>query len=231
MTRSSAAAGTRPGARPAALTRTDRLVLGFWLVNLAVFLHVVLLDAPLWLTYAYNGLLWAIGAALSYRSRTVRNVFVLGTVAGVVELGVDRFLVEYTGALVYPDGLPMLLSSPLYMPLAWAIAITHVGYVGTRLADIYGRRAAAVGPSLLAVAIVGFYEYGAFYAGIWRYVDAPLALLGHVPAFVVAAEAAMFALLHEFARVERPVLAGLGFGVVISVSYVASYFVFAALGG
>jgi len=198
-------------------------------VNLVVFLHVVLFDTPLWLTYAYNGLLYAIGAVLSYYSPTVRNVFVLGTVAGVVELGVDRFLVETTGVLVYPDALPMLLSSPLYMPLAWAIAITHLGYVGTRLGEVYGRRAAAVGPSILALSVMGFYEYGAYYAGIWQYVDAPLALLGHVPAFIVVAEAVMFALLHEFASIERPVLAGLGFGALISASYVGSYLVFSVM--
>ncbi len=212
------------------LTRTDRWILGWWLVNLVVFLHVVLFETPLWLTYVYNGLLYGIGALISYRSKLVRNVFVLGTVAGVLELGVDHFLVAYTGTLVYPESLPMLLSSPLYMPLAWAIVTTHLGYVGIRLGQRYGRTAAAAGPALAAVLVIGFYEYGAFHAGIWEYVSAPLLMLGHVPLYIVVAEGIMFATLHEFVRFERPILAGIGFAGVITVSFVGTYALFAALG-
>lgn len=213
------------------LRRTDRWILGCWLVNLLVFLHVVVFETPLWLTYAYNGLLYGILAVMAYYSATIRNVFVLGTVAGLVELGADAFLVEFTGTLVYPDTLPMLLRSPLYMPLAWAIVITHLGYVGVRLAEVYGRRAAIVGPSLASMVLVGFYEYGAFYAGIWEYVSAPFVFLGTVPLYVVVAEGITFATLHEFVRLERPLPAGVGFGLVIGASYAASYLAFAALGG
>lgn len=216
---------------PVELTRTDQWILGCWLVNLLAFLHVVLFETPLWLTYVYNGLLYGIIAVIGYYSVTVRNVFVLGTVAGVVELGVDSFLVEFTGTLVYPESLPTLLSSPLYMPLSWAIVITHLGYVGVRLGERYGRAAAMVGPSVTAVTLVGFYEYGAFYAGIWKYVSAPLLLLGHVPLFIVVAEGITFATLYEFVRLDRPVAAGIGFGLVITVSYAATYFAFAAIGG
>lgn len=221
----------RAGRRRGVLTDTDRWMLGFWLVNLAVFLHVVAVDLPLWVTYAYNALLYCLGALLSYYSRTVRRVFVLGTVAGVVELGVDHFLVEHAGVLVYPDALPMLVSSPAYMPLAWAIVVTQLGYLGVRLGERYGRAAAAVGPAVTAVVLVGFYEYGAFYAGIWAYERAPLALLGHVPLFIVAAEGVMFGLLHEVARRFQPVAAGVAFGLVVTASYVASYVAFAAVGG
>jgi hypothetical protein len=58
-------------------------VLGFWLVNLAVFLHVVAFDLPLWVMYAYSGLLYCLGALLSYYSRTVQRVFVV-TAEGVM---------------------------------------------------------------------------------------------------------------------------------------------------
>jgi hypothetical protein len=204
---------------------------GWWLVNLVVFLHVVLFETPLWLTYAYNGFLYAIGAAISARSRIVRRIFVLGTVAGVLELGVDRFLVTVTETLVYPDSLPVVVSSPLYMPLAWALVITHLGYLGARLNQAFGRRVAAFGPSLAAVTLVGFYEYGAYLAGIWTYVGAPFVMLGHVPLYIVVAEGVMFATLHELVSRERPVLAGVGFALVITVSYIGSYIVFAFAGG
>lgn len=211
--------------------RTDRWVLGFWILNLAVFLHVVVFETPLWLTYAYNGLLYCVGGVLASYSRRVRTPFVLGTVAGVVELVADSFLVDFTGTLVYPDGLPTLLHSPLYMPLAWAIVITQLGYVGIRLSETYGRRVAAVVPALTAATLVGFYEYGAFYAGIWEYVGAPLLLVGHVPLYVVVAEGIMFACLHEFVRLDRPVVAGVGFGLLVGASYSGTYFAFAALAG
>lgn len=217
--------------RPVELTRTDRWVVGTWLLNLAVFLHVVVFETPLWLTYVYNGLLYGVLAIVGYYSRTVRNVLVLGTVAGVIELGVDRFLVETTGTLAYPETLPMLASSPLYMPLAWAIVITHLGYVGVRIGEVYGRAAASAVPSVAAVALVGFYEYGAFHAGIWEYVSAPFLMLGHVPLYVVVAEGIMFATLHEFVRLDRPVVAGIGFGLAITASYVGAYLLFAAIGG
>ena len=217
--------------RSADLTRTDWWMLGYWFVNLLVFLHVVLFETPLWVTYAYNGLLYGIGAVVSYYSKTVRNAFVLGTVAGFVELGADAFLVRFTGTLVYPDSLPMLFDSPLYMPLAWAIVITQLGYLGVRLDDAYGRRAAMAGPSLVSMLLVGFYEYGAYYAGIWEYVSAPLFVLGTVPLYVVVAEGITFATLSEFVRLERPIRAGLVFGLVIGASYAFTYVLFAAIGG
>ncbi|QCC48429.1 DUF6989 domain-containing protein [Halobellus limi] len=223
------AVSTRFAGRWSALRSTDRQVIGWIGVNLLVFGHVVLFETPLWLTYAYNGLLYAIGAGIAVRSAAVRDVFVLGSVAGVLEVGVDAFLVS-TGSLVYPDSLPMLLGSPLYMPLSWALVVTYFGYLGRRLDEIAGPLAATVGPSVAAMVLVGFFEYGAHFAGIWRYEFAPLAMLGTVPAFIVVAEGAMFAALYWLVRLRRPLLGGVAFAAVISVSYVGSYALFAALG-
>ncbi|WP_256287865.1 DUF6989 domain-containing protein [Halobellus inordinatus] len=213
-----------------ALTATDRRVLGWLGVNLLVFGHVVAFETPLWLTYAYNGLLYAIGIGVALRSPKIRDVFVLGSVAGVLEVGVDAFLVS-TGSLVYPDSLPMLLGSPLYMPIAWALVVTYFGYFGRRLDEIAGPVAATLGPAVTGMVLVGFFEYGAHYAGIWSYAIAPFAMLGHVPAFIVIAEGVMFAALYWVVRLRRPLLGGVGFAAVISVSYVGSYALFSALGG
>jgi hypothetical protein len=221
----------RPIRRSVELTRTDWWMLGFWFVNLLAFLHVVLFETPLWVTYAYNGLLYCIGAAVSYYSKMVRTAFVLGTVAGFVELGADSFLVQMTGTLVYPESLPMLLDSPLYMPLAWAIVIAQLGYLGVRLDEAYGRRAAMAGPSVVSMLLVGFYEYGAYYAGIWEYVGGPLFVLGTVPLYVVVAEGITFATLYEFVRLDRPIWAGVGFGLVIGASYAFTYVLFSIIGG
>lgn len=212
------------------VTSADRRMLGWLGINILVFGHVVLFETPLWLTYAYNGLLYGIGIWIAVRFAAVRDVFILGSVAGVLEVGVDAFLVS-TGSLVYPDSLPMLVGSPLYMPLSWAIVITYFGYLGRRLDEEFGPLAATVGPSVAAMVLIGVFEYGAHFAGIWWYEFAPLAMLGTVPAFIVVSEGVMFAALHWLVRLRRPLLGGVGFAAVISVSYVATYMVFAALGG
>ncbi|RLM59688.1 hypothetical protein DVK02_02820 [Halobellus sp. Atlit-31R] len=223
-------AGDRPDLDHQSLTATDRRVLAWLGVNLVVFGHVVLFETPLWLTYAYNGLLYLVGVGIAWRSPQIRDVFVLGSVAGVLEVGVDAFLVS-TGSLVYPQSLPMLVSSPLYMPIAWALVVTYFGYLGRRLAAVAGPVAATVGPAVSAMLLVGGFEYGAHYAGIWSYATAPFAMLGTVPAFIVVAEGAMFAALYWIVRLRRPLLGGVGFAAVISVCYVGSYTLFAALGG
>ncbi|WP_144902085.1 DUF6989 domain-containing protein [Halobellus captivus] len=212
------------------LTPADLRMLGWLGVNMAVFGHVVLFETPLWLTYAYNGLLYAIGIGIALRHSAVRDVFILGSIAGLLEVSVDAFLVS-TGSLVYPDSLPMLVGSPLYMPLSWALVITYFGYLGRRLDERSGPLAATVGPSVAAMVLIGFFEYGAHFAEIWWYEFAPLAMIGTVPAFIVVAEGVMFAALHWLVRLRRPLLGGVGFAAVISVSYVGTYTLFAALGG
>jgi len=142
-----ASVGGLPDSKAWALTATDRRVLGWLGVNLLVFGHVVAFETPLWLTYAYNGLLYVIGIGVALRSPGIRDIFVLGSVAGVLEVGVDAFLVS-TGSLVYPDSLPMLLGSPLYMPIAWALVVTYFGYFGRRLDEIAGPVAATLGPAV-----------------------------------------------------------------------------------
>lgn len=211
------------------LTTTDRLMVGWWGVNALVFSHVVLFPQPVLVTYAYNAILYIIGAWIAFVDRTVRKLFVLGTVAGIVELGVDWFLVEVTGTLVYPASAPMLLSSPVYMPLAWAIVTTQLGYVGYRLDEVYGWTAASIAPAVLAMGLIGVYETGARIAGIWEYVGAPLLMVGNAPLFIVLGEGVMFASLWYFVRWDSPISAGVGFGGVITASYVGIYYLLLAI--
>lgn len=207
---------------PPGFNRTDKFVAGWIVLTPLTLIHVSTLSAPLLATHVYNLLLYLIGAAIAYRDERVRGIIILGTVAGVVELVADFYLVSI-GTLTYPFFVAKLLESPLYMPLSWAIAITQLGYLGFRLDETYGRRAGIVGPSLGATLLIGFYESFARNAGIWAYEFAPLAYIGNAPVFIIAAAALMFSTLVFFVRQDRPVLAGVGFGVVILVSYVVSY--------
>lgn len=216
---------------PSRLRATDWYVLAWWGVNGVLFLHVVLAQPALWVTYLYNGILYTIGSVLAYEDTVLRRIFILATVAGVIELGADYFLVEVANTLVYPQTLPMLLRSPLYMPLAWAIVITQLGYLAWRLAEESSRRAAIVGPAGVAMGLIGTYETGAHIAGIWTYSHAPLLMIGHAPVFIIIAEGVMFATLYYFIRQVNPVLAGIGFGLVITLSYIGAYSLSVLLGG
>lgn len=212
------------------LEATDVRVLGWVVVNVVLFSHVVIFRPPLWVTYLYNGILYGIGGLLAYRDTELRRVFVLATVAGVVELGADYFLVVIAETLVYPKSLPMIVQSPLYMPLAWAIVTTQLGYLALRLLSEERRIAASVVPAGIAMSLIWFYETGAHIAGIWTYTEAPLFMLGHAPVFIIVAEGIMFSSLFYFVKRSRPFLAGIGFGLVITASYATTYVVFSSIG-
>ncbi|MFB6254577.1 MAG: hypothetical protein ABEI06_08210 [Halobacteriaceae archaeon] len=212
------------------LTSTDHYIIGWWGLNLIFFSHVVLLQPPLWVTYFYNIILYGIGVGLGYVNNLIRRLIILGTVAGGVELIADYFLVEIANTLVYPSSLPMILRSPLYMPLAWAILITQMGYLAYRLNEHHGSIAGSVIPAILAIGIVGIYEMGARTAGIWMYTDAPLFMIGHAPLFILIAEGCIFAVLQHFVRQLNPFLSGLAFGLVIVISYIGIYTLFSFVG-
>lgn len=210
------------------ITETDKYVAGWIVITPLTLIHVSTLSDPLPATHLYNVLLYLIGVGIAARDDRVRRIIVLATVAGILELLADYFLV-IIGTLEYPFYVAWLLSSPLYMPLSWAIAITQLGYVAWRIDETYGLRAAIVGPALLGSGLIGFYESFAKTAGIWSYSYAPFAFIGDAPVFIVAAEALMFSTLIFFLRQDRPAIAGIGFGLVILVSYVISFYFFSLI--
>lgn len=210
---------------PPGINRTDKLIAGWIVLTPISLIHVSTLSDPLPATHLYNVLLYLIGAGIAFRDDRVRNLLVLASVAGVVELLADYFLVSI-GTLTYPFYLAWLLKSPLYMPLSWAIAITQIGYITLRIDETVGRRAAIVVPAVAAAILIGFYESFARTAGIWAYEVAPFAYIGHAPVFIIAAEALMFGTLVFFVRHDRPAIAGIGFGLVILLSYVLTFYVF-----
>lgn len=213
---------------PSGITQTDKYVAAWIVVTPITLVHVSTLSDPLPVTHLYNVLLYLVGVWIAYHDERVRHIFILASVAGVVELGADYFLVTI-GTLTYPFWVAWLLKSPLYMPLSWAIATTQLGYLGLRLYETYGRWAGILGPALAATMLIGFYESFARNAGIWSYAFAPYAYVGNAPVFIIAAAAIMFASLILFVRQERPVIAGVGFGLVILASYVGTFYFFSLL--
>lgn len=153
-----------------------------------------------WVTAAGTDVLATIYLfALALRPRwraVVVRLFLLGLVAGVFELFTDFSGERVAHSLVYPAGEPMLWTSPVYMPLSWAIVLTQLGYFAWRLRALLPASRvwlAMLLSGLAGAAIVPFYEEMAYYAGWWHYAHAPV--LAHTPYYVLLFEGLIAAAL------------------------------------
>jgi hypothetical protein len=219
--------------------------LGFTLLAAYPFAHT-----PSGNFWAYAGLLlrsglylWA-GEALAERGGQVfYRLFLLGLVAGLLEILIDWALIHWvpTGRLVYLTGNDVvLLGSPIWMPLAWACVIVELGYPALRLYGILIRalrpaRALGLASMLIGMAAgitVGFYEYFAFRADWWRYEPAHAMLGGFCAWYVPLGEVFMFLpvipIVRRALEPERPSLAttleaGAGFALSIAAGYALAY--------
>lgn len=205
------------------LTRLDGALLG--LLALMVALHISAAALAIgWPTAVATDLvaavyLLALAARRAWRPLLAR-LFLLGLVAGVLELFTDAAGESFAHSLIYPPAQPMLWASPIYMPLSWAIVLTQLGYLGWRLAGLTPRLPLALAvllTGLAGAAIVPFYEEMAYYAGWWHYAAAPH--LGHTPLYVPLFEGGIAASLPIVTRallrlpVSRAALAGVLVGV------------------
>lgn len=207
------------------VTEQDVLV-GIWMVGTVVaYYHNFLFVQSTALSYLYAFVFYGIGLVYAIFDERVRHLIVMGTIGGFLELLGDHFLVHTAGTLVYPTGYPFLLSSPAYMPFAWALLITFMGYVGIRLFEEISNTAAYIGPAIFAFVAETGYESLASQGGGWIYTTAPLGWIGHAPLFIVIAEAVMFASSYYWAK-QDPLTGGLGIGITINLSYVSIYYLF-----
>lgn len=210
------------------LTRRD-ISVGLWMLATVVgFYHNFLFLQSVALSYGYAIASYGMGLLYARYDATLRRLVGIGTIAGFVELLGDYFLVHIAGTLVYPTGYPNLLSSPAYMPFAWAILITFMGYLGIRLNDEIGGTAAYLGPSAIALIAESGFESLASSGGGWVYTHAPLGWVGHAPLFILIAEAFMFATTFYWVR-RKVVTGGLGMGLTINASYIVVYYAFGFL--
>lgn len=209
----------------ASLTRRDALVGGWMALTVLAYYHNFLVTQSTARSYGYAVVFYGVGLVFARYDATLRRLLVVGTIAGVVELLGDYFLVATVGTLVYPTGYPFLLRSPAYMPLAWALLVVFMGYVGWRLADEVGNRTAYLGPAVLALVAESGFESLASRGGGWTYTTAPLGWIGHAPLFIVVAEAVMFATVYYWLQ-RKPLAGGLGMGITIVASYVGVYYLF-----
>ena len=221
-----------------------------WLAGTATGLGLTLVAAFLLPSagkfWAYAGLGIRAGLYLSatdtLRGRggeTLSRLFRLGIVAGLFELLVDWGLIHWvpTGRLVYLTGNDVvLLSSPVWMPLAWACVIVEIGYPTVRLYGLWRSRwgggPAAAAASLLcatgAGVTVGFYEYFAYRAGWWKYEPARWMLGEFCALYIPLGEVLMFLLVLPVAaravgEEERGTAAAIGGGARFALAIAGGY--------
>lgn len=212
------------------LSTRDSIVGAWMLAMVAAFYHNFLFAQSTGLSYLYSLIFFAAGCLYALYDSRIRHLMIVGTIAGFLELFGDWFLVHGAGSLRYPGGYPFLLASPAYMPLAWALLVVFLGYLGLRLREEVGPAAASIGPAIFALVAESGFESLASRGGGWTYEAAPLGWIGHAPLFILIAEALMFATVAHW--VERDWwIGGVGLGMTINASYVGVYYLFLLVGG
>ena len=183
---------------------------------------------------AWQGLGWISAAVISFalsaayvlyalisRNRVMRHLVLFSTIAGFLELFADHYSVAGNGTLVYPEE-PMIWTSPLYMPFAWIMVFSQLGYYSLLIMRWKGLTVAIVMLGLLGGMYIPVYEHLAADAGWWYYRNTPM--LFNAPYYVILAEAMLsvsipplilFSLRGGYGRT---VLAALIQGVIIYLS-------------
>ncbi len=176
-----------------------------------------------------QGVLWCLYVLLRRPSRWLRNLVIVGLVAGFVELVADAWLVHSTGTLTYAPGGPFLAASPAYMPFAWLGMLCTGMALAMRLRTrCWSALAATLGVSAALGLYIPVYEALAAWAGWWEYRDCA-AFWGTVPVYIVVGEMLLaLPLVAITARTRRmsharAVLVGVALGLWIFLSYVIAH--------
>ena len=158
------------------------------------------------------------GYALRSRDRALGTLLAAAGVFGWVELLADFLCVRCTGTLDYsPARSTLVLASPWWMPFLWTVVAVQVGVVGDAAIRRFGFVRGAALAGLLGALLIPLYEQLAWGAHWWRYQNC--LRIGHVPVYIVAAEALIGA-----------GLAGLGYRALRTCSPRAAVFLGAAVG-
>ncbi|MEP3388992.1 MAG: hypothetical protein ABJO02_12440 [Reichenbachiella sp.] len=138
------------------------------------------------ITYSLYGFYWFY--AIRYKNPLVLRLVIFGTVAGILELATDHYLVETINSLVYPGKELMIWSSPAYMPFAWSNVILQLGFIGVLLTRRFGILKASLILGLAGGMYIPLYEHLANNAGWWWYKNNTL-MVFNAPVYVIVCEA------------------------------------------
>ncbi len=180
----------------------------FVLLTMVTTLLFALVDAWRHLGYASASML-AIGMfsiltihALKWQDTFLKKLLLFGLAAGITELAADNWLVNGLHSLFYPVEQPHIWASPFYMPLAWAVILVQVGYLG----GLLGMRKKLPVQIAISFAIgmlfIPVFETCAKFAGWWYYESS--AKFMETPWYIILGEglicAALPLVFHKVAR-------------------------------
>ncbi len=150
---------------------------------------------------AVNGATFALHI-LRYRDAAMARLLLFGLCLGIVELVADALCVRFTGTLDYSvSHSPMLWESPWWMPLAWMLVGSQIGYLGARLIERVGLWRGAILSAVIGAVNIPFYEEMARYAHWWEYQFCRMLPGTHTPVYIVVAELLIGLSLGPLARV------------------------------
>lgn len=207
-----------------------------WVIWVSIVL--LMISASLSSTYALGWPAATAIAGIAYASMMAyafiahdsffKHLLGFGLAAGWVELFADHWLVHGTKTLVYSVNEPMILSSPAYMPFAWAVIITQIGYLGWLISSKEKLWESIILSFLIGAAMIPLYEHWAHRANWWKYRDCQM--LSDTPYYIVIGEGLICSILpvfyEQFARFNKFrhfIMGGILFGFWIWVSYYFAY--------
>ena len=160
--------------------------------------------------------------------RILGKFLFFGLVGGTTELLADAWLVAKTKTLFYQTGEPLLIDSPVYMPIAWTVVLVQIGYIGFWVYKKYGLAIATIVSGLIGGTVIPLYESFAKGAGWWFY-DDPGRMIWNTPYYIILGEfllALMLPLLLLWCN-RKPfywtIPIGVLMGLWIWLSYVVAY--------
>jgi hypothetical protein len=138
------------------------------------------------ITYGLYGFYWLF--AFRTKNPLIQRLLIFGTIAGLLELVTDYYLVDVINSLVYPGGELMIWSSPAYMPFAWSNVLLQLSFIGVLLTSHYGVLKASIMLGIAGGMYIPTYEHLAKDAGWWFY-NFNTPMLFNAPLYVIICEA------------------------------------------
>ncbi|MBC7804518.1 MAG: hypothetical protein H7145_00005 [Akkermansiaceae bacterium] len=150
---------------------------------------------------AINGTTFALHI-LWYRDGSIARLLLFGACLGIVELVADALCVRFTGTLDYSvANSRMIWESPWWMPLAWMLVGSQIGYLGARFIERVGLWRGAILSAIIGAINIPFYEEMARYAHWWEYQFCRMLPGTHTPVYIVVAELIIGLSLGPLARI------------------------------
>jgi uncharacterized protein with NAD-binding domain and iron-sulfur cluster len=207
---------------------------GYIILSMVVTLGFAALDAwkgwGTWSAFALSiGMYIALSIyAFRLQDRFLKKLLLFGLVVGLVELLADNWLVNGIRVLVYPSDEPFLWASPMYMPIAWAVVLIQVGYLGYLISKSRGLVVGSVATFMIGLIFIPVFEFAAKYAGWWEYIPTKNMFM-HTPYFIILGEG-LICMILPFIFVKEwrlkwwySILFGLFVGFWIFLSYFTAY--------